>query len=248
MHGLENFALELEECEACGDATAYPDVEHAHRHLQHHYLGPRDEMQLYHWIMPTSERKLRKRNSNAIKVIETLNWRVIELLVKCAEIRNGVANQENKMPGYFLLPSALVKTAEKIFKFIYTAQCVVRFSFTPSHADASTLLPSPNEFHQNLVLADHYGLAATRLLATTEKELLLMAHTNSRETVAAPAHLHLTLPTTLALGLWLLADRDIKPEKGLLELYRNHLSSLVRHDDPFELLAKTLNNEANSVN
>lgn len=234
MHHLKDFAIPLADCTVCSKSTTYSDVEHAHRHLMDfHFRGKtRHETRLRHWIMSTVEQKSRKRNREVINVMETLTLRTRKLLVTSAEIRSGVANRDNEKPDYFLLPSALVKAAEKIFKFMYTAHCVVRFAFNQGRPDTSQLLISPNESYDNLVLADHYGIAASDILSKARNDLVLMAHTAPSDDIAVAMHLHLTLPTTVGMGLFLLAIRDVQPERGLLELYRTHLSSLVSHCPP----------------
>jgi len=126
-----------------------------------------------------------------------------------------------------LLPSALVRAAEKIFQFIYTARYTVQYL-----RDQHVKLTIPTglssiEVQDNISLAEYFGIAADNDLSKAQNELLLMAHTGTSDGTSIVQYVPSTPETTILLGLYCLISRNLHQDMGIGELYRNHLSSLV---------------------
>ncbi|OCK74776.1 hypothetical protein K432DRAFT_310030 [Lepidopterella palustris CBS 459.81] len=235
LHNLENFAKPIQHCTLCSRSNRYPDIDDAFRHLFHFHAQMKGDLpiELYkealgHWLVSTSGLEMEERNAKMINLISVLLRRARKLLYKSIEIRNNVADEKNQKPNNFLLPSALVKAAEKVFQFVYTAPYTVRFLQDQGKASLNTKLmgPLPMELRDNTALAEHYGVAADNALSKAQDELLLMAHTGSTDSASIVLYVSSTPETTIMIGLGCLITRHIHREMDVRELYRSHLSTL----------------------
>ncbi|KAI4942262.1 hypothetical protein J4E91_010236 [Alternaria rosae] len=68
------------------------------------------------------------KNSNqlVIRYLDTAMQQIEMLQTKFVDLRNSVANEHNEKPEGYLLPSALVKAAEKFFQILFTSQYSVK--------------------------------------------------------------------------------------------------------------------------
>jgi len=233
MHELEKLAIPIEICSICSKSTRYPDIDDAFQHLQQFHsqkrvvLSLEDRQRLGHWLVSTASVELGRRNAGMISLIEAVHWRTKKLLYKAMEIRSGVANEEKEKPSHYLLPSALVKAAEKTFKFIFTSLHAVRFLKDQISTAAPNLKTSPVELRDNIALAEYYAIAAKNALSKAQDELLLMAYTGSSDGASIVQYISIPPETTALYAIGCLVARPIVEELRIQELYRNHLSSLV---------------------
>ena len=134
MHQLEDFAIPVERCATCSKSTLYPDIDDAYQHLRNFHaqktgtVALKDEKsKLGHWLVSTAGVELERRNTEMLNLIHVILRRTEKLLLRAMEIRTSVANDKNQKSSEYLLPSALVRAAEKIFQFIYTARYTVQY-------------------------------------------------------------------------------------------------------------------------
>lgn len=243
MHELKDLTISIEKCALCSKARYFPDIDDAFMHLhQFHFREttstiPDDQkLILGHWLATTQGAEVERRNSEMIDLLEAIHRRAKKLLYKAMEMRSGVADENKEKPSNYLLPSALVKAAEKVFQFIYTSLYAVRYLREQPEPSLSQLFgKSPLELKDNIALADWYGVAADVALSKAQNELLLMAHTGSIDGASVVSCMSSTPETTILYSLFCLMGRRLLQDFPIWELYRNHLSSLVS-----ERLSRTL--------
>ncbi|KAJ4305064.1 hypothetical protein N0V90_000594 [Kalmusia sp. IMI 367209] len=231
LHQLDEFKIPIEACAMCSKGSLYPDIDDAYKHLHAFHCqeagSPTDEQRrkLGHWLLSTAGVELERRNMEMIKLIQALHHRTAKLLEKAIKIRNGVVNDENEKDEKFLLPLALVKAAQKIFQFIYTALYTVRY-LREQNKNLTGPTSSSIEVLDNLALAEYYGIAADNELSKAQNELLLMAYTGSSDGTSVVQYIASTPETTVAFCMLCLIVRKLHQDKALPDLYRSHLSTL----------------------
>jgi hypothetical protein len=234
MHQLEDFAIPIGRCATCSRSSLYPDIDEAYQHLHRFHFQktevviPKEQIiRLGHWLVSTAGVELERRNAEMINLIQVINRRTKKLLHKAMEIRNSVANDKNKKPSKYLLPSALVKAAEKIFQFIYTARYTVGYLRDRHKRLTAPTGSSSIEVQDNMALAEYFGIAADNDLSKAQNELLLMASTGSSDGASIVRYISSTPETTVSFCVFSLIMRNLHRDMGVQELYRDHLSSLV---------------------
>ncbi|PVH95033.1 hypothetical protein DM02DRAFT_675778 [Periconia macrospinosa] len=227
---LEELNITIGACFHCSRGGQYADIDDAYTHL-HKFHDKKTGMvtaahrrRLNHWIVSTGGVEMEKKNAEMLKLIQALHHRASRLLIKSIEIRNSVANENDEKDPKYLLPSALVKAAMKVFQFIYTGLYTVRY-ISDEKKEASAWL-SAIEVQDNFALADHYGVAADRQLSKAQDELLLMAHTGSPDGAKIIDYRPSPPEATVQMILLFLCMRKIHNDRSIEELYRNHLSTL----------------------
>jgi hypothetical protein len=234
MHQLEDFVIPIVRCTNCSRSSLYPDIDDAYQHLYQFHSQkteiavPEDRMnEIGHWLVSTADVELERRNAEMINLIQVINRRTEKLLYKAMEIRNSVANGKKEKPSEYLLPLALVKAAEGIFQFMYTARYTVQY-LRVQHEKLTALTGSSSiEVQDNIALAEYFGIEADNDLSKAQNELLLMAHTGSSDGTSIVQNISSTPETTVSFSLYCLITRNLHQDMGIQELYRNHLSSLV---------------------
>ena len=158
-----------------------------------------------------------------IELLSVLRWRVDLLRSKAIDIRHSVANENNEKSSDYLLPVALVKAAEKIFQMIYTSQ----YSFRALHEANSNGAAPTSELETQNALLQYLGSAASTALSETRHALLLQAHTGEDQSSAI--NIRSTAETTLLSCFTHLSEKSLFNDMCALELYHDHLSSMVRN-------------------
>jgi hypothetical protein len=234
-HQLVDFDIPIERCAICSKATLYRDIDDAYRHLHQFHaqkigadISEDEKSKLGHWLVSIAGVEIERRNDEMLSLIHIILQRTEKLLAKAMEIRTSVANDKNQKPREYLLPSALVKAAVKIFLFMYTARYTVQY-LRDQHGklDIPTGLSSI-KLQDNASLAVYFGVAADNHLSNAQNGLLLIAHTGTSDGTSIVQCTSSTPETTILFGLWCLAVKNIHEDMQIEELYRNHLSSLVR--------------------
>lgn len=233
MHQLTDFAISIEACAMCSRGNLYPDIDEAYRHLHTFHgqdSGPLTEAQrikLGHWLLSTAGMELERRNIEMIKLVQALHHRAAKLLNKAIKIRNSVVNEKGEKDPRFLLPSALVKAAQRIFQFIYTARYTAQYLREQNKKIIAPSSTSSIGVFDNLALAEYYGIAAESELSKAQNELLLMAHTGASDGASVVQYISSTPETTTVFAIFCLMGKHLHQDKSLPELYRAHLSTLV---------------------
>lgn len=236
--------LPIIKCTTCEKSTQYLDTQDAMEHLLKVHFPVSNkrspgklEGNLIHWIASIKGAHIERRNDSLCTFIITVSTRVRKLLHKSADIRNGVANESDQKSDEYLLPSALVKAAEKIFQFLPTAMYC--FRFVQIHYDSAehSYPVSKEELDANVKLAVHYSIAADDALSKAYDELLLMSHTNTNPTTSTVHYTSICPETVILYGLAGLAGRLKSHDKDIIELYQEHFSTLVsnRHTSSLPL-------------
>lgn len=215
----------LDECNFCSRGFHHLDFDDAIQHVaNYHYPqaakknedGFRDSLK--HWVV-TLEIRLQEDKLSAMHgLLLVLRTRVKSLLSRAADIRNGVANEANQRSSQYLLPLALVRAAEHIFRFVFTAVYAFRHlqdDFKHAHRISDDLMKD------NEALADYYGILADNALAKSYSQLLLMAHTGSLDDASLVRYVSCTQDTTLMYILRSLVETDT------VKQYSEHISNLV---------------------
>jgi hypothetical protein len=228
LHRLEPLFIPLEECTICSRSDPHTGTEDAFQHLlRYHTQGiPNEEnptrYQLTHWIASSFGADLEKRNERMIELLSALRWRVDLLRSKAIDIRYSVANKNNEKPSDYLLPLALVKAAEKTFQMVYTAQ----YSFESLHKASANEATLTTELETQMALLQYLGSAASTALSEARHALVLQAHTGDDQTSAINIR---STPESTLLGCFIhLSERSLFKDMCALELYHDHLSSMVR--------------------
>jgi hypothetical protein len=208
--------LPIDECLSCRKRVRYADATERHS--------------LRHWLVPVALYEQERDNEEMLRFTEKVNNCAAKLLSKAIDIRTSVANKDSERDGKYLLPTALVKAAEKIFQFVY----YTAHSFQVWHDDR--MIPIAPEGAPALLAdlktvtgSEYFAKVADIAMSNARDELMLLAHTGeSRDPVL---HLRMTPETTVLATLILLGahhDRPLLQDFGILELYREQLVRLVR--------------------
>jgi hypothetical protein len=231
MHGLESFPVTIGECALCLRSSRYPDIDDAYEHLyrvhaqrKEKFILQDEKRKLGHWLVSTTGAELERKNNDFLSLVRIILSRTEKLLYRAMEIRASVANDQLQRSSEYLLPTALVMAAEKIFQFIYTAYYTVQYLHS-QHGKSSGL--SSIEVQDNASLAEHFGVAAGHDLSKAQNELLWMAHTGTADGTSVVRYTASTPETTIYFGLGWLIFRKLHLDMDIQELYQNHLSSLV---------------------
>lgn len=234
-HQLEILSTELNDCSYCRRATRYANIEDAIHHLQKFHVvsqtGP-DKFQsskLNHYVVSLEIESQERIAYAMMDLLKASNERCRKLLSKAVELRSSVANEENNRSSTYLLPPALVKTAEKVFELVYTTthvMCSVK-NDTATDRELWTFPPRPLE---DIAFLDNPTRAASSAMSKASDALLLMAHTGriNNSVVYTPC----TPEGIVLYSTIILTMRDIVGQKSLVELYRNYHSKLVRATSP----------------
>jgi hypothetical protein len=228
LHRVVELTASLEGCTICSQSTYYTGIEDALQHLlQHHTPGIAEaekpsRLQLAHWVASASRADMEKRNERIVELLNALRWRVDLLRSKAIDIRHSVANENNEKSSDYLLPVALVKSVEKIFQMVYTSQ----YSFETLRKANVDGLASTTELETQMALLQYLGSAASTALSEARHALLLQAHTGDDQ--AAVINIRSTPETTLLGCFTHLSNRSLSNGMCALELYHDHLSSMVR--------------------
>ncbi|CAI6341476.1 unnamed protein product [Periconia digitata] len=229
---LEGLLVDVDKCPTCVRGTQHADIDDAYQHLHQSHAkgtGPVTDsrrIRLGHWLVSTAGMELERLNTEMLQLIQSLHNRALKLLTKSIDIRNSVVGENNEKDRKFLLPAALVKAAERIFQFIYTALYTVRFLRQQKQGTAALTGGPSIQTQDNLALADHYGAAADNQLSKAQNELMLMAYTGSTDGTSVVHYITSTPETTILIGILHLLTRDVYGDSQIQDLYRSHLSSL----------------------
>jgi hypothetical protein len=222
----------------CSRLNRYPDIDDAFQHLQQYHaqkggsvtVTSESRSKLGHWLASTCELELEHRNTEMATLLSAIRHRITKLVQKATDIRAGVADENRERPRHLLLPSNLVKAAEKTFQFIYTSLYAVRYlqNQTSSVVPNMKNMKTPSlQLRTNIELVDHFGIAAETALSNAQNELLLMVHTGSSDGTSIVQYIS-TPPETMALyAVIVLITRPLIGDLSVEALYRNHLFSLV---------------------
>jgi hypothetical protein len=232
MHRIEQLDLDVYHCVVCRKDKRYPDIDDALDHLQnvHTVAGPNlsatGRTQLRHWLVTTSSQRWEDRNERLLNFVETLKICSQKLLVKATDIRSSVANKEDRKGSNYLLPTALVKAAEKIFQYIfYSADSLQVWKESGTCPRVPMDLPLLLADQAQSIGVEYFAKVANVALSEAQDELMLMAHTGeSRDPML---HIRTTPESTVLLYLVALAGRPVLEGLGSLELYHKHLVRLV---------------------
>jgi hypothetical protein len=228
LHQLMSLPIPLEECADCTQGIHYTDAEEALQHLlQFHVknmIGTRQfsRAKMIHWISSSPSASIEMDNQVFIKLLRTLTRRVESLQTQAIDIRNSVADANKEKPRHYLLPSSLVEAAEKIFEMAYT----VHYSFPALYIDITNVTtPNRRELATHIALIQDFGSGANTALSNARHDLLLMAYTGNNR--ASMRNIRSTPETTLLFCLRHLSSRQLIDDLCALDLYREHLSSMV---------------------
>jgi hypothetical protein len=216
MHQLEHFVIPMGRCAKCSRSSLYQDINDAYQHLYQFHSQkteiavPEDRMnKIGHWLVSTADLELERRNAEMINLIQVINRRTEKLLYKAIEIRNSVANGKKENSSEYLLPLALVKAAEGIFQFMYTARYTVQYLRVQHEKLTAPTGSSLIEVQDNIALAEYFGIAADNDLSKAQNELLLMSHTGSSDGTSIVRNISSTPETTVSSGLYCLITRNL---------------------------------------
>jgi hypothetical protein len=218
LHHLPKLSSPIKGCHSCTiTETHHKNVQEALHHLQDSHIAntveaqPYSISQLAHWIVP-QDGYIEDQNQAMISLLGVLSLSFEKLRSGAVDIRNGVANENSEKPSAYLLPRALVKTAEKMFQLIYVSSSSVEHMGFKNVKD-----------HTNLL--QFFGSAAGTALSEARHALLLMAHTGENQAEAINIR---STPETTMLGCFLhLSSRPLLDNLCALNLYREQLSSMV---------------------
>ncbi len=178
---------------------------------------------LDHWLQPTFARDLETENEQRLDFVKRLHRYTKKLLTKARDIRNTVAADRQEK---YLLPTALVKTAEKSFQFVYYAA----YSFQSLEETGSIPL-APREIQLlhtlglELTGAEYCAQRASGAFTQSGNDLAVMAQTG--QNLDSVRHIRATLESTVFLGLLNKAVAPLLKDYGLSSIYHGHIMSLV---------------------
>jgi hypothetical protein len=233
MHNLQNLLVPLQNCSLCSRSFRYPDIDDAFQHLQQFHAqkeGPvthssESRSILGHWLVSTTVLEMEQRNTELASLLSAIRRRATKILQKAYEIRSGVADENRERPQHLLLPSNLVKAAEKTFQMIYTSLHAIR-DLQTNNTSRTAKKPSL-QLHTNIELVDYFGIAAETMLSNAQNELLLMMQTGSSDGTSIVQYISTPPETMVLYALMVLISRELVGDLDVEALYRNHLSSLV---------------------
>ncbi|KAF3041593.1 hypothetical protein E8E12_009247 [Didymella heteroderae] len=228
LHNLPNLSIPIEHCSICRRERRYADIDDAVEHLRRSHIDPNADVEqgrLTHWLLPVTLLGPERKNERLLEFVENIHRCTERLLAKAIDIRSSVADREGRKDAGFLLPTALVRAAEKTFQFIYySAYSMQRWyelglvPLAPKNAPA--LLTNRTVVSG----AEFVAKIADNVMSNARDELVLMAHTGeSRDPVL---HIRTTPETNVLLLVMSLMARPLLPGLEVDDLYREHLVSL----------------------
>lgn len=234
-HQLGTLPVEIPDCNYCRRATRYAKIEDAIHHLKtFHIVNQTDAdtfqpSRLTHYVVSLEIEWQERAAYTMIQLLRASNERCRKLLSKAVELRSSVANEENNRSHIYVLPPALVKTAEKVFELIYTTTHVM--CFVKDHLSTeSELWASPSMILEAIECLDNPTKAASSAMSKASDALLLMAHTRrSHNTVV---YTPCTPEGIVLYSIIILTIRDSVFQGSLVELYRRYHSKLVSFTSP----------------
>ncbi|KAJ8106574.1 hypothetical protein OPT61_g9442 [Boeremia exigua] len=228
FHQITPLSLPIEKCRSCLREKRYYSIADALDHLQQKHSsqieGPADKP-LTHWIVSFEEQGMERSNTLLLQFLETIQRYSGKLLSKSIEIRSSVADKDNSRGSNYLLPTALVKAAEKVFQYIYYSAYSFdqwqKRGFVPSiPEDLPPLLPD----QAKATGMEYFAKIADVALSNARDELMMMALTGkSRDSVQQIC----IPPESSVLSLFVtLMGRPLIHGLRIEELYREHLVAL----------------------
>jgi hypothetical protein len=141
-------------------------------------------------------------------------------------LRSSVADQDDRRGTKYLLPTALIKAAEKIFQYIYCSAYSIEM-----WQERGVVPAAPNTAPPLLVSltdvsgAEYFAKIADIAMSNAWDELMLMVRT--RESRDPVLHIRTTPESNVLLSLFFLISRPLLQELEIEKLYRQHLVRLV---------------------
>lgn len=137
--------------------------------------------QVEHWIVPVSSVALEASDDRLLEFLKTINHYSNKLLTKAIDMRGSVANENGEIGRNHLLPTGLVKLAEKIFQFIFYSAYSLRVwqkngIFPKPFKDEPFLSPGHSPTG-----CEYLAKLAGSAMAQAREELMLMAHTGESQ-------------------------------------------------------------------
>lgn len=234
FHNIASLSTPIDECRLCRGGECYPDIDGAIDHLRQAHTAPEKtkeasaDAQLAHWLVSSSVRGIERRNEQLLDLVDTIQRCNRKLLAKAIEIRSSVADKDNLKGSKYLLPTALVKAAEKTFQYIYySAYSFEAWQERGIVPAAPSIASSWLGYRTDFTGAELFAKIADVALSNARDELMLMAHTGkSRHPVL---HIRLTPESNLLLSLLFLTSRRLLHGHDIMDLYQRDLVRLVSH-------------------
>lgn len=230
LYRLENLVDSLDHCSMCKQKTHYTSVDEAVQHLiQFHVSKSNQKLELIrekltHWVVSSLGADLEDSNQLVIRYLDTVMQQIEMLQTKVVDLRNSVANEHNEKPEGYLLPSALVKAAEKFFQIPFTSPFSVKIlcaGLSYNHNTHMAASGIAKEIETHITLIEHFGSRASTKISSARHALLLMGHIgtvcNSVVSIRSPPEL------TLLLCCIQLSKRPIDGDLCVQTSYQEHL-------------------------
>lgn len=232
VYSLNDLNLPISSCATCRSKYRYVDAEDARKHLRnvHTTNSDMDNMdgseQLIHWITTTVEMDMEVKAEEFLELLQVLSRRVNRLLSKAVDMRQSVANETQELDEGYLLPSSLVKAAEKVFQFVYYSA----YSLNSLHESGDIpagpgFLTSSLDHRHDASGAEMFATIADTAMAKARDDLLLMTHTG--DDMGSMIHERSSPQLTVLLGLVTLMMRPLLWDMTVIQLYRGYLTALV---------------------
>jgi hypothetical protein len=190
-------------------------------------------------LVSTSTLEQERKVEQLVEFAETIHECTSKLLNKAVDLRSSVAIRYNTKSTKYLLPTALVKAAEKIFQYIYyTAHSVYTWQEKGTILTAPRNAPALLASYPNVTGAEYFAKVAEHALSNARDELMLMAHTGKSRSPLL--HIRMTPESTIVYALSCLVDRTFSAPRhtmmSIADLYRENLVHLVSTCDLFRVL------------
>jgi hypothetical protein len=245
LHQLKALSLSVHKCRLCRKEKRYSDIDDALKHLREthaHAWTATDEdagRDLLHWLVSTSISEQESKVEQLVEFAETIHECTSKLLNKAVDLRSSVASRDNTKSTKYLLPTALVKAAEKIFQYIYyTAHSVYTWQEKGTIPTAPKNAPALLASYPNVTGAEYFAKMAENALSNARDELMLMAHTGKSRNPLL--HTRMTPESTIVYALSCLLGRTFPAPRhtalSIANLYREHLVHLVSTCKSFRVL------------
>ncbi|KAF2627016.1 hypothetical protein BU25DRAFT_411124 [Macroventuria anomochaeta] len=231
FHQITQLSKPIAQCRSCRREERYPDVDDALAHLRQAHTKFRTETgapangQLAHWLVSSSVQGMERSNERLLEFVKVLQQCTRKLLSKAIEIRSSVTGKDNRKGNKYLLPTALVKAAEKIFQYIYySAYSIEEWHKRGLAPAAPSTLPPLLADRTDVTGAEYFAKIADIAMSNARDELMLMTHTGeSRDPVL---HIRTTPESNVLVSLFCLMTRPILEGLEIDKLYREHLVRL----------------------
>jgi hypothetical protein len=229
---LDELPVPLGDCSFCSKYAYYSTIREAYAHLKKYHVDPIKvshtfkPAQLSHWIASDIGAVIERKNEQMMGLVGAINTHLSKLRSKATDIRNSVADKNNEKPSDYLLPMPMVKAFENILQTIYTARFGVE-ALHEYHQTPDVMGFITSEYETNVSLVLRFAKLADTSLSKARDELLLMAH--SGDTHDSVRHIRSTPETSVLMVLYFLSSQPLLGGLETTELYRDHLSSMVRN-------------------